>query len=55
MSAAHALVHILGICFVGAFLFAAVGWIGPNRWVAIILKCAILAAGGAAIAAQLLP
>jgi hypothetical protein len=55
MSAALVLLHTSAIIFIGAFLFAAVEWIEPNRWVAVILQCAILAAGGAAIAAQLLP
>jgi general stress protein CsbA len=55
MSAALVLLHTSVIIFIGAFLFAAVEWIEPNRWVAIILKCALLAAGGAAIAARLLP
>jgi hypothetical protein len=41
--------------FVGAFLFTGVDWLEPNRRFAIILKCAILAAGGIAIAEQLLP
>ena len=40
---------------VGAFLFAAVERLEPNRRFAIIFKCAILAAGEAVIAKQLLP
>jgi hypothetical protein len=55
MSAALVLLHTSVIIFIGALLFAAVEWIEPNRLVAILFKCAILAAGGAAIAAQLLP
>ena len=43
------------IILVAAFLFEAVGRLEPNRRLAIVLKCAILAAGGAAIAKQLLP
>ena len=43
------------IIFIGAFLFTAVEWLEPNRRLAIVFKCAILAAGGAAIANQLLP
>jgi hypothetical protein len=43
------------IVFVGAFLFAGVDWLEPNRRFAIILKCAIIAAGGIAIAEQSLP
>jgi len=55
MSAAQALLHISAICFVGAIFLKAVNWFEPNRWVAIIFKCAILAAGAAAIVTQLLP
>ena len=55
MTAALVLLHISAIIFVGAFLFVAVEWLEPNRWVAIILKCAIIAAGTAAIAKHLLP
>ena len=43
------------IILVAAFLFEAVGRLEPNRRLAIVLKCAVLAAGGAAIAKQLLP
>ena len=43
------------IILVGAFLFAAVDWLELNHRLAIIFKCAILAAGGIAIAEQLLP
>jgi hypothetical protein len=43
------------IIFVGAFLFTGVDWFEPNRRFAIILKCAVLAAGGTAIANHLLP
>lgn len=48
-------IHVSLIIFLGAFLFAAVDWLEPNRRLAIIFKCAILAAGGMAIAEQLLP
>ena len=41
---------ILAIMIIGAFLFAAVEWFEPNTRIAIILKCAILAAGGAVVA-----
>ena len=41
--------------FAAAFLFAAVERLEPNRRLAIVFKCAILAAGGVAIANQLLP
>jgi len=50
-----ALLYVSAIIFVAAFLFAAVEWLEPDRRLAIVFKCAILAAGGAAIAAQLLP
>jgi hypothetical protein len=43
------------IILVAAILFEAVGRLEPNRRLAIIFKCAILAAGGAVIAKQLLP
>jgi hypothetical protein len=43
----------LAISFTGAFLFVAVEKIEPNRRFAL-LKFAMLAAGGAAIASQLL-
>jgi hypothetical protein len=55
MSLALALLHISAICLVGAFLFTAVEWFEPNRRLAIVFKCAILAAGVAAVATQLLP
>jgi hypothetical protein len=47
--------YVLAICFVGAFLFVSVERLEPNRRFAVVFKCAILAAGGAAIASQLLP
>jgi hypothetical protein len=37
-----------------SFLFAAVDWFEPNRRLALFFKCALLAAGGAAIANQLM-
>ena len=49
MSAAIALLYISAICFVGAFLFVAIESLEPDRRVALVLKCAILATGGAAI------
>ena len=55
MTAAIALLYVSAICFVGAFLFVAVENLEPNRRLALVLKCAILAAGGAAIANQVLP
>jgi hypothetical protein len=55
MTAAIALLYVSAVCFGGAFLFVAVENLEPNRRLALVLKCAILAAGGAAIANQLLP
>ena len=55
MTAILTSLHISLIIFVGAFLFTGVDWLEPNRRFAIILKCAILAAAGIAIAEQLLP
>jgi hypothetical protein len=54
MTAALAFLYGSAIIFVGAFLFVAVDWLEPNRWLALVFKCAILAAGGAAIARHLL-
>ena len=50
-----AFLYIPTVIFAAAFLFAAVERLEPNRRLAIVFKCAILAAGGAAIAKQLLP
>jgi hypothetical protein len=50
-----ALLYVSAIIFVAAFLFAAVEWLEPNRRLAIVFKCAILAAGGAAIASNCCP
>jgi hypothetical protein len=55
MSPAVLLLHISAICFVGAIFFKAVDWLYLDRWVAIILKCAIIAGGLVAIGTQLLP
>jgi hypothetical protein len=55
MTDALARIYLLAISFTGAFLFMAVEKIEPNRRFALVLKCAILAAGGAAIASQLVP
>ena len=55
MTAILTSLYVSLIILVGAFLFAAVEWIEPNRLLAIVFKCAILATGGAAIAEQLLP
>ena len=54
MTAVLARLYICAIIIVGAFLFAAVDWLEPNRRLATVFKCAILVAGGAAIAKQLL-
>jgi hypothetical protein len=54
MTAALARLYICAIFVVGTCLFAAVDWFEPNRRLAIVFKWAILAAGGAAIANQLL-
>jgi hypothetical protein len=40
------------IIITSAFLFAAVDGFEPNRRIALLFKCALLAAGGAAIANQ---
>jgi hypothetical protein len=55
MAAVLAILHASAIIFIGAFLFTAVDWLEPNRWVAIVFKCALLTAGAAAIANHLLP
>jgi len=55
LSAVIARLYILAICFTGAFRFVAVERLEPNRRFALVLKFAILAAGGAAIGSQLLP
>jgi hypothetical protein len=49
-----ALLYVSAVIFVAAFLFAAVELLEPDRRLAIVFKCAILAAGGAAAAKQLL-
>ena len=55
MTTVVALLYVSTICFGGAFLFTAIDNLEPDRRVALVLKCAILATGGAAIANQLLP
>jgi hypothetical protein len=50
-----ALLYVSAVIFVAAFLFAAVELLEPDRRLAIVFKCAILAKGGAAVAKQLLP
>jgi len=49
------MIHISAICLVGAIFFKAVDWLNLDRWVAIILKCAIIAGGVVGIGTQLLP
>ena len=55
MTVILAALYVSAIIIVGSFLFAAVEWLKPNPRLAIIFKCAIVAAGGVAIAKQLLP
>jgi hypothetical protein len=55
MWAALTSLYVSAIIIVAVFLFAAVDWLEPNRRAALIFKCAILTAGGAAIANHLLP
>jgi hypothetical protein len=55
MPPALTLLYVSIICFVGASMFAAVERLELNPHLALIFKCAILAAGRAAIAKQLLP
>jgi hypothetical protein len=49
MTAILTSLHVSVIIFVGAFLFTGLDWLEPNRRFAIVVKCAILAAGGIAI------
>jgi hypothetical protein len=53
MTDALAILYVSWIGFVGAVLFLAIDRHEPNPWVAILLKCALLAVGGAAIAKHL--
>jgi hypothetical protein len=55
MAAILTSLYVSTIILVAAFLFGAVERLETNRRLAIVLKCAILAAGGAVIAKQLLP
>ena len=55
MTAILTSLYVSTIILVSAFLFKAVEWLEPNRRLAIVFKCALLAAGGTAIANQLLP
>jgi hypothetical protein len=54
MTALQARLYICGIIIIAGFLLAAVELFEPNRRLAVIFKCAILTAGGAAIANQLM-
>jgi hypothetical protein len=53
MTSTAGILYISWIGFVGTLLFLAVDRLEPNSWVAILLKSALLAAGGAAIAKHL--
>jgi hypothetical protein len=52
MWAALTSIYASAIILIGAFLFTAVDQFEPNRRLAVIFKCAIIAAAGAAIANQ---
>jgi len=54
MWAALTCIYALAIIFIGAILFKAVDWLEPNRWADLLLKCAIVIAGVAAIVHQFL-
>ena len=54
MWAALTSIYASAIILIGAFLFTAVDQFEPNRRLAVIFKCAIIAAAGAAIANRLL-
>jgi len=54
MSTLLPILYVSVISIVGAFCSPAVDCFEPNRRLVIIFKCAILAAGGAVIANQLL-
>jgi hypothetical protein len=49
------LIYTSAITLVGAFLFTAVERLEPNHRLAIVFKCAILAAGGRRIWADQIP
>ena len=53
MTDALAILYVSWIGFVGASLVLSVDRLEPNPWVAVLLKSALLAAGGAAIAKHL--
>jgi hypothetical protein len=55
MWAALTFIYATAIILVAAFLFVAIDWLEPNRFLATIFKMAILAAAAAAIANHLLP
>lgn len=50
MTVAVVFLYIAAISYVGAFLFVAVDRLEPNTRIALVFKCAITAAGAAAIA-----
>ena len=49
MTIALTVLYIFAIFFVGQFLFLSVDLLEPNPRLAVILKCALLGVGGAAI------
>jgi hypothetical protein len=55
MTVALFFVYIFAISYVGAFLFVAVDRLEPDRRLALVFKCAILAGAGAVIANHLPP
>jgi hypothetical protein len=55
MWAALTSLYVSAIVIVGAMAFRAVELFEPNPRAVLVLKCAILAAGGTAIANHLLP
>ena len=54
MWAALTSIYVSAIILVVTFLFVAVDGLEPNNRLAVIFKCAIIAAGGAAIANEVL-
>jgi hypothetical protein len=49
-----ALLYISAVLFVGTFLYVAVDRLEPNARLSLVFKCALLAAGGAAVMKQLI-
>ena len=46
--------HVFAIIIIGSLLFRAIVRFEPDRWLATVLKCALVATGGLAIVSQLL-